>query len=224
MQAIPNQFSKGGSNLTDGTLKAILTELQGLRVSVLQGAAAGSKMDLAAIRVEDTILSAIVSDNAAPGALADDAANLTIQATKAFGTITISGNPVDGETLNVNGTTYTFKTTPTLGTHVKIAGTVTAMATALKTAINAHESRNIETFGATGKNTPQVVATSNAGVVTVTAVADGVAGNAIVLTEAATNVAVTGAGTLTSGTDTGGIKSTTNLTGKSVVLYWYNKK
>lgn len=225
MQALPASFGKGGSNLTDGTLKAVLQELQGLRVDIVAGAAAGTKMNVAALRLEDTLLCAAVTTDAAAAAVVNDVANLTIQATKAFGTITISGNPVDGETFVVNGKTYTFKAVPLNAYQPKItAGDNTAMAAAVARAINAYESRALDGIGATGYATPAVVATSALGVVTVTAVADGAAGNAITLTEGATNVAVTGAGTLTSGTDTGGIKSTTNLTGKTVTLTWFNKQ
>lgn len=223
LQTLPASFGKGGSNLTDGTLHSVLKELQGLNVTVVAGAAAGTKMNVAAMRTEDTIMAAVVSTDAG-GALANDVANCTIQDTKAFGTITVSGNPVADETFVVNGKTYTFKNTITAGLgQVKItAGQNNTMAAAIAQAINAYEARLLNNDQ--GYNTPQVVAVANAAVVTVTAVVDGAAGNAITLTENATNVAVTGSGTLTSGTDTGGFKSTTNLTGKSVTLHWYNKQ
>jgi len=195
MQAIPNQFSKGGSNLTDGTLKGILTELQGLRVNVVSGAAANTKMDVAPLRLEDTLLAAIITTDASNAAVTNDVANLTIQDTRAFGTLTISGNPVDGETFVVNGVTYTFKTTPASQYDVKItAGDNTAMATAVKNAINAYETRDLGGFGITGKNVAAVVATSNAGVVTISSAIDGL-GNGVVLTGTVTVLAATGTGT-----------------------------
>jgi len=60
MNSLPASFGKGGSNLTDGTLKAILQELQGLSISPVTGAAANQKMNIAAIRPEDTILAALL--------------------------------------------------------------------------------------------------------------------------------------------------------------------
>jgi hypothetical protein len=222
LKSLGAEFGNGGTGVTDGTLREAVKELQGLTVTVVAGAAAGTKMSAAAMRTEDTLLAALVSVNAG-GAMVDDSANMTIQETHAFGTITISGNPVDAETFVVNGVTFRFKTVPLVVTDAKItAGDVTAMAAAVAAVINAHENRMLPDGG--GYNTPQVVATSSAGVVTIKAVVDGVAGNAITLTESATNTAVTGAGTLTSGTDTGGVKSTTDLSAKTVTLMWYNKK
>lgn len=206
-----------GGAVNDGSLAAVLKELQGLRVNVAAGAAAGTAMNVAALRTEDTIISALVLTDAG-GAAADDTANITIQSTKASGTITISGNPVADETFVVNGVTYTFKAAVTGPKQVLItAGNNTTMATAAAAAINAYENSKVAVDAG-------VAATSALGVVTVTAVVDGTAGNAITLTEAATNVAVSGAGTLTGGTATGSFKSTTNLTGKSVVLTWFNKR
>lgn len=343
MQALPSVFGKGGSNLTDGTLQAVLKELQGLNISVVAGAAANTKMNIAAMRIEDTILAAIVTTDAANAAVVNDVSNITIQPTKASGTLTVSGNPVDGETFVVNGVTYTFKTAPTGGMQqVKIvAGDNNAMAANIAAAINAYENRRLGGISNTGPNTAAVVATSATNVCTITSVVDGAgngvvvtgtvtvlaeagsgtasatltpvtvvadntcvisgvtftakaapvgaqqfytkatspafpgvadatagsdcatgqwlakvineyekanlsldvvatahpttgvvtlvprkpfAGNIITLTEAATNVAASGSGTLTNGTNTGGIKSTTNLTGKTVTVTWFNKQ
>lgn len=324
LTAIGSQFGKGGTGLTDGTLKTAIKELQGLAVTTVAGAANGTAMAVPALRTEDTLLAAICTVDAG-GATTNDVANMTIQPTHASGTITISGNPVAAETFVVNGVTYTFVATPSLPTDVKItAGNNTAMALAAANTINAYENRRLPNGG--GQNTAQVVATAALGVVTVTSVADevgngpvvtdtgstitisstnpaavtatcvsagntdaitvnGVAftikttpvdldvdiavlasdtlqaaefvrainayenkhhtldvvatsalgvvtiapksarkGNIITLTEAATNVAVTGSGWLAGGTATGGVKSTTNLTGKTVTLMWYNKQ
>lgn len=219
---IGSQFAKGGHGLTDGTLKAALVELQGLTVTVVAGAAAGTAMAVPALRTEDTLLAALVTTDAG-GAAANDVANMSKQSTKASGTVTIAGNPVEAETVTVNGSVYTFRAISTGASDVKItAGNNNAMAASLAAAINGYEAR-LQANGA-GYRVPQIVAVAVAGVVTVTAVADGAAGNAIVLTKAATNVTVTGAGTLTGGTATGGIKSTTNLTGKTVTLFWFNKQ
>lgn len=191
MQVLPASFGKGGTSLTDGTLYNAVRELQGLSVSVVAGATAGTAMAVPFLRTNDTLLAALVSTDAG-GAMANDVANMTIQSTAAFGTITISGNPSADETFVVNGTTYTFKATPTDIRHVKIvAGDNTTMAVNAAKAINGYEGRYVETFG---YNKPAVVATSSLGVVTVTSVVDGL-GNGVVLTGTVTVLAAAGTGT-----------------------------
>lgn len=196
LQTLPAQFSKGGSNLTDGTLQSVLKELQGLTVSIVSGVASGTKMDIAAMRTEDTLLAALVTTDASNAAVVNDVANLTIQATKASGTLTVSGNPVDGETFVVNGATYTFKTTPVGGLQqVKIVtGDNNAMAANIAAAINAYENRRLAGISNTGPNLAAVVATAATNVCTVTSVVDGL-GNGVVLTGTATVLAATGTGT-----------------------------
>lgn len=216
LETLNPNLGQGGAGIP--SLGKVLKELQGHSVDVVAGAAAGTKMPLAAIRSKDTILSVVVSTNAG-GALTADTANVSIASTKANGTITLSGDPLANETFVVNGVTYTWKAVPTSRTHVKITtGNNTAMAAAVRDAINAYENRY------TGKaTTPSVVATAALGVVTVTANVEGVAGNAITFTESVTNLAMSGSGTLINGTATGGIVSTTNLTGMSLIVYWYSK-
>lgn len=171
-------------------LHKIVKELQGLRSTLVDGAAAGTKMNIAAMRDEDTILSAVILADtwAIP---TDDTANITIQPTKASGTITVSGNPVDGETVTVNGTVYTWKNTPTARTHVKItAGNNTAMATAMRDAINNYENRVETRLHGDSARVGGVVATSSAGVVTVTSVADGAGSGPVVTSSSGTTLAV----------------------------------
>lgn len=178
-----NAFQKAG---LPADVAAALTEVQRLRISWVDGAAAGTKMDVAAMRTEDTLLSAgkFADTFAAP---TDDIANITIQPTKASGTITISGNPVADETFVVNGVTYTFKATPTDKKHVKItAGNNTTMAAAAAAAINTVENSR-DTIG--NQAVPQVVATSALGVVTITATADG-PGNGPVVTDTGTTITI----------------------------------
>lgn len=190
--SIDSQFGQGGAHLTDGRLRDAITELQGLTLSVVAGAAAGTAMAIAALRLEDTLIGALVTTDAG-GAAANDVANITIQPTAAFGTLTISGNPVDGDTFVVGKNTYTFKTTPTAISHVKItAGNNTAMAAAAAAAINAYETR-WQPAGE-GYTSPMVVATSSGGVVTITSVVDGL-GNGVVLTGTVTVLAASGTGT-----------------------------
>lgn len=203
-------------------LLADLVEFQGRTMTVVAGAAAGTEMAVAAMRTADTLHNAIVYTDAG-GAVADDAANMTIQDTHAKGTVTIAGDPVAGETVTVNGNVYTWRAAPTKLNEVKItSGNNTTMAAALAAAINAYEGRYESQLNGDGWRVPAVSATSALGVVTITALADGTAGNAITLTEASTNVTASGA-TLAGGTATGGVKSTTDLTGKHVLLVWTNK-
>lgn len=327
LATLPSNFGRGGSNLTDGTLLAILRELQGRTVSVVTGAAAGTKMNVAALRTEDTLHAAIVHTDASAAAIVDDVANLTIQETRATGTLTVA-SVVNGNSCVVNGVTYTFRTTPTGPTDIKILGTDALNAAALAAAINTYENRYTSSVG---RNPAAVIASANAAVVTITSVVDGVGpkatvtgtptrlaatnsgtyvatltaaaavnndtfaitdlagsvvtftlkttpvasvktdvglgvdnatqavkvanainayqnatgtlgvvatavgaavnispiapkgGNDIVLTGTVTVLAASGSGTLAGGTATGGIKSTTNLTGKTLVLHWSNK-
>ena len=104
----------------------------------------------------------------------------------ATGTITVSGTPVANETFVVGTQTFTFKAARAVAGEVTINATPATQAANIVTAINAD-------IAAT--------ATSAAvsAVVTVTATTAGVAGNLIVLTEAATGIAVSGSGKLSGG-------------------------
>jgi hypothetical protein len=217
---------KVGQNGVTAALRKILVEQQGLRIAVVAGAAAGTKMNVAAMRTEDTILAALVEDTTSGVTSADDSANVTIQSTTATGTVT-AASVSDGDTVTVDDKTFTFKTTVVADAQIAIGADDTASATNLKNAVNAWQNR----YTGTLTRKPKVIATSALGVVTLTAaatlnpaVADA-AGNAVVLLSSnGSRLAVTGSGTLTNGTDTGGIKSTTNLTGKALLLFWYNKQ
>lgn len=222
----PSGLVGDGGSISPDVLKQIVKELQGLKCAVVAGAAAGTKMNVAALRKEDTIIAVhgVLDAAGSANTPADDTANVTISETRATGTLTISGNPVAAETFVVNGVTYTFRAAGTLTTSRDILitpGDNTAMAAAVAAAVNAYENRRLDTGN---NNTPAVVATSALGVVTFTAVADGTAGNALTLTESATNVAVSGAGTLTNGTATGGFTSTTNNTGKTMTVWFFDKQ
>lgn len=186
LQTLSTQLGKGGAGIPD-QIPAALKELQGLRVNLVAGAAAGTKMDIAAMRLEDTILSVLAFNAGVPS---DDTANCTIQATRASGTITGSvGLPNDGGTVVVNGVTYTYKTSPTALTHVKIGATFAATGDTLATVINNYENRY--TGASYGMNAPGVYAVSNgAGVVTVYSKADGAGNGPVVTSSDGTDLAV----------------------------------
>ena len=206
-----------------------VAELQALNEELLTGnVAAGVKMDLAAIREKDTILSAFTQDKVS-GVIADDTANVTITDIKASGTITVAaGNGMlDGETFVVKDQTFTFKTGLTSvrklvhsgGANIPNNGADNdATAVLIAQAINLVFGRD-KVFS--------VVATVATNVVTITARQEGTPGNAIVLTEAVTDVTVSGSGTLAGGSDTGGVESTTDLTAGNtfgLLIKWYQKQ
>ena len=189
-EVVSTQLLKGGAGLVD-QLPAIIRELSGYTVTQVAGAAAGTKMDIAAMRTEDTLLAVLAAD----ASIADDKANCTIQGTKASGTLTVA-TVVNGSACVVGLTTYTFRTTPTAysatAVDLPIAGTDNANAAALCNAINAIESR----YNGAAARTPNVVATVLNAVVTVTSTTDG-AGNAPIVTGTATVLAATNSGTAT---------------------------
>lgn len=202
-----------------------VAELQGLQISVLTGnVGANTKMDLAAIRAKDTILAAHL-ENTSTGVTVDDTAQFSITDIRAFGTITIAaGNGIlDGESFVVGDQTFTFvsglssvrKLVHSGGANLPIGGTNLLTAAFVLEAINLVFGRD-KVHG--------VVASIVSNVVTVTARQEGTVGNAIVLTEAATDVAVSGAGTLTGGSDTGGVQSSTASTTQKAIVYWYQKQ
>ena len=199
----------GLSGQTDTSVFGVLRELRGLNISLVTGGAANAKYNLAAIRSEDTILS-VLNNNA--GTITDVTAGATIAVTQATGTITCASVAVD-DTVTVNGKVYTAKAVPVGYTQFSQAGTDTQDAASLVAAINAREA-------ATSNG---VTAANVAGVVTVTAVVDSTAGNALTLLSSnGTRAAVSGAGTLTGGTATGGVLNTAVT--NQMVTFWYNKR
>lgn len=174
-------------------LKDALVELQGVNVTLVDGAAAGTGMSIPAIRQEDTILAAIVYGDAW-AAPTDDKANITIQPTTASGTLTFSGAPSEGETVTVNGNVYTFRAVPVKMNDVLIAANNAARATALANAINAYENRYESQLHGDGNRTAAVIASANAAVVTVRSIVDG-NGNAPIVTGTPTVLAAAGSAT-----------------------------
>ena len=183
----------------------ILKELQGFSVSVLTGANADTKIDLAAIRTEDTVISAILSDGTT---LTDITADHSIVDLRASGTLTL-GTVVANNTATVNGRVFTFKATPTGVQEVALGADADAAAANLAAAINAVEG-----------NTVTASAASN--VVTVKANAEGTGGNAIAIV-GGSNVTASGA-TLAGGSATGGVKFSSSTATKQVLLFWFNKR
>lgn len=115
-----------------------------------------------------------------------------VNAKAASGTITFTGQPADGETVTIGGTTYTFKTTLSAAYQVKIGATANETADNLRRAINdaGVEGTN---YGTGTDPHPTVTATVSTNVVTVTAKVKGAAGNSIALSKTSANITLSGA-------------------------------
>jgi len=115
-------------------------------------------------------------------------------AVAASGTFTFSNTAANNDTVLINGVTFTAKTSGATGNQFNIGASATASAANLAAAINA---------SATALVSGLVSATSALGVVTVTARAKGVTGNAVTIAEGVDSgsvITVSGA-RLTGGTD-----------------------
>lgn len=118
----------------------------------------------------------------------------------AFGAITVGAQPVDGETVTVNGQAITFQAAGPLATHEVLIGPNTvATAQALKAEINAYPTLY------------DVAASGDTNIIGLTAVAPGTGGNSIALAEAvaAAGFTISGA-TLSGGSASGVIGETDN--------------
>jgi hypothetical protein len=118
-----------------------------------------------------------------------------VERVPASGTITFSGLPANGDTIDVGGATLTFVNAVTAANQIPIQGNAAGMAVETASVINGNPGYGVR-------------ASVSGSVVTVTALVAGTTGNSIVLTQAAGNTAVSGSGTLTGG----GAGSSTALT------------
>ena len=210
---VNTQLGRGGTGMHGtgaGSAARQIGELQNLRIALLTGAAANTKIALAAIRNTDTVLSAL-NNNA--GTITDVTSTISIDNLTASGTVTV-GTMVANDTVTIAGRIFTLSTLPSEDqdyTKVTIGASAAATATNLAAKINQW---------AACQNNPTVSATVSSNVVTVCAATEGAAGNAITLAETGTTFTVSGA-TLTGGSDTGGIRSTgaTN----QLIVFWYKK-
>ena len=209
------QLGQGGAGMhtaAPGSAAEALKALFGLKVSLIAGAAAGTKLNLADIRPGDVILAA---HNNNSGALTDIASTLAIVNPNAKGTVTL-GTLAAGDTVSVAGYTYTLVSNATViadGDMSKLAvgdSVAANVAPRLAALINAREDNR----------TSKVRATVNAAVIALTAVEEGTAGNSVALAETGSSFTISGA-TLTGGTVTGGI--TSSAVTNQVVLYWLKK-
>lgn len=109
----------------------------------------------------------------------------------AFGSITFAGLPANNDTLTIQGTAITFKTSGATGNQVDIAGSNAAMATALGAFLNASTDVNLSLMS-------YLVVGA---VVYVIAKVTGTGGNAYTLAKSGTNPTISGA-TLSGGSGT----------------------
>lgn len=145
--------------------------------------------DLATVAATNLLGVVHVSANAAgaAGNAIDFEAAATGIAVTGTGHLLGGVDAIAGDTFVVDTVTFTFKTARAGAGDVAVGGTPAATALNIKNAVNA----DVATVAATSLN----------GVVTLMAVAGGVAGNALTLTENATGVAVSAGGTLANGQD-----------------------
>jgi len=210
-----SQLGVGGTGMHgagQGSAARMLRELQGLRVSIVAGGSANTKLALSTIRDTDTIISAL-NNNA--GTITDVTGTISIDDLRAVGTVTV-GTAAANDTVAVAGSVYILvpaieKVEQFDYTKVKVGATAAETAANLAAAINKREGN---------RSASQVIATAASNVVTVRAVAEGTSGNSITLAEVGSSFTVSGA-TLAGGSATGGIRSTgaTN----SVILFWLEK-
>lgn len=141
--------------------------------------------------------SAITSTNKGAAFLLDIHTPTGVQAT---GTITIASNPADGDTVTIGGVPYTLKSalTPTAG-QVLIGATAAATISNLWAAVVGGDGAGT-TYAAGTPTAPSTASYSLpvAGVITVTYLTSGTAGNSFTLAKTGTAIAVSGA-TLTGG-------------------------
>lgn len=186
----------------------ILTELQGLTVDTVAGAASGTAIAIPAIRPEDTIL-AVLEVVATSAAINDRKSVTTIADLRASGTLTVASLPTAGSTIVVGSKTYTFRAAAdAMKNEITIGASVNACAANIAAKIAAADVSKVVT-----------VATN---VVTIKEAAEGTAGNSQTLT--GTTGVTASAATLAGGAASGSISVGAVTTGNKLIVMWYNKK
>lgn len=176
-RTLPAEFGKGGKNLTDGTLYNLIKELMGFRQLTVAGATATTKIDVAAMKPEDTLDSVI---NLADGL--DDTANCTISTVTATGVITMTDVPTADDTVTVNGVEFTFKAAAALETEVTIGAGEEATGDNLADVLNAYQAQHPDVLGVTSVS-------DGSGAVTCSSVVDGL-GNGAIVTDTGSTITI----------------------------------
>lgn len=102
-------------------------------------------------------------------------------AVRATGTVTFTGAPTAADTVTINGVAFTARASGAVANEFNLSATVGVSAANLAAAINA---------SVTAKIAGYVTATALAGVVTITVVEPGLAGNVFTITESMDNTTV----------------------------------
>jgi len=135
-----------------------------------------------------------------------------VPAVAATDTVNLTGTPADGNTVNVDGTTYTFRTAlsvgPTVAGEVLIGGSAATAATNLAAAINGTGTLGTNVSLGTAADT-HVTATVSGTTLTLTAITPGVGGNAFTLASVGGNIAIGGS------PFTGGAAATNTVTSET---------
>jgi len=124
-----------------------------------------------------------------------------------------SATVIAGDTVTVNGVTFTARAEPALETEFDVKLSNTPQATEIARCFNAYAFNHCLDYEASINGAKTIFRPTMAKY-----------GNLITLTEDTNHCTASGGGYLAGGTSTGGFKSTTNLTGKSVFVFWYNKR
>lgn len=178
----------GGSGLTQASVGYTITT------------STGSGFSGTPVIVNGTFTAFVIANTGKNYANGDTIA-ITTGAVAATGTYTFAANPVDGNTIILNGVTWTFKTTPTTSTQTKIAGTVALTLAQL-----------VADLGASGNaSLTSAIYTVASPVVTITYGTLGTVGNAYTLA-AGTYGGVVSAATLTGGVNGVASGATATLT------------
>lgn len=180
-------ISSGGFVIPiDGVTKT-LTGLDFSGVTNLNGVATVINSSLTGGSVEWTGSNFVVSSDTT-GAGARATGTITLDTNPSYGarasaTIELTGNPANGNTIVIQGTTVTFVSGTPSGNQVQIAGSAALTAAALQTFLQASADANLAlmTYNTIGAIT------------TATARAYGVAGNSYTLTKVGANITVSGA-------------------------------
>lgn len=109
----------------------------------------------------------------------------------ATGSLAVATIPANNETMAVNGVTFTYKTSPTLDSHIQVGATIAAQAANIAAVLNASTDPliNIATYEAINAN------------VNIVADTKGTAGNAFTLADSSALAVRRSASTLLGGTD-----------------------
>jgi len=133
-------------------------------------------------------------------------AGTPVVAVKASGVVTLTGVPTAADTISIGGYVYTFKETLAAAFDVKIGISADATAKSLTKAINASGTAGVDYFAGTTANLSVTAADTDTAEVTVTAIYEGVVGNAVVFLESADNLTIAP----TSGVLAGGVDAYAN--------------